>query len=308
MNAALEPPLGGLVLTGRRIVSVTGADRVDYLHRMLTQDIAGLGAGRGAPACYLSVTGRILAHMLVWNLGERLLLDVAPGASPAALPALERYVIADDVVFEEQSAASARALLVGSSLGVASAVLPLTRLAALGQIEALDVAGERAWILPLHFGGRVALHVLTQARAAAAVFAALARGAAPWTQADLDAARVEEGVPAAGAELDERILPNEARLEDAISYAKGCFPGQEPMVMARDRGHPPTLLVRLTLATPTPPLAGAALLDGERAVGRLTTVATGRDGRAAALGFVRHALARSGQRLGVAGGGTAEVL
>ena len=197
MSAVQPPPaaLAFLVLGGRRSVSVTGSDRVDYLHRMLTQDIAGLPSGQGAPACYLSVTGRILAHMLVWNLGERLLLDVAPGASPGALPALERYVIADDVVFEERSADFARALLVGSSLEVASAGLPLTRLPALGQIEALDVAGARVWILPLPFGQRVALHVLTEARAAAAVFAALARGAAPWTLADLDAARVEEGVP-----------------------------------------------------------------------------------------------------------------
>jgi folate-binding Fe-S cluster repair protein YgfZ len=115
-SPASSTAFGGLVLTGRRIVSVTGADRVDYLHRMLTQDIAGLGAERGAPACYLSVTGRLLAHMLVWNLGERLLLDIAPGASAGALPALERYVIADDVTFEDQSQSCWRALLAGMNV------------------------------------------------------------------------------------------------------------------------------------------------------------------------------------------------
>ncbi len=308
MNAALEPLLGGLVLTGRRIVSVTGADRVDYLHRMLTQDIAGLGAGRGAPACYLSVTGRILAHMLVWNLGARLLLDIAPGASPEALPALERYVIADDVTFEDRSEACWRALLVGPNVQAVTAPLLGTRATELGRIEVLEIAGARALLLPLAFGRRAALHVLAESQPPAQLLAAITQVGVPWTEADLDTARVEEGVPAAGAELDERILPNEARLEDAVSYAKGCFPGQEPVVMARDRGHPPTLLVRLTLTTPTPPLAGTALLDGERAVGRLTTVVAGQDGRAAALGFVRHALARAGQRLAVAGGGTAEVL
>lgn len=299
-SPASSAAFGGLVLTGRRIVSVTGADRVDYLHRMLTQDIAGLGALRGAPACYLSVTGRILAHMLVWNLGERLLLDVAPGASPEALPALERYVIADDVTFEDRSAGCVRALVVGPGPG--------SRARELGRIETLELGGVRAWLLPLAFGRRVALHVLAESEPTPQVLARFAQLGLSWTEAELDAARVEEGVPAAGAELDERILPNEARLEDAVSYAKGCFPGQEPVVMARDRGHPPTLLVRLTLETPALPLAGTALLDGERAVGRLTTVAPGRDGRSAALGFVRHALARAGQRLGVAGGGTAEVL
>jgi folate-binding protein YgfZ len=172
----------------------------------------------------------------------------------------------------------------------------------------LEIGGARALLLPLAFGRRAALHVLAESQPPAQLLAAITQVGEAWTQVDLDAARVAEGVPAAGSELDERILPNEARLEDAVSYAKGCFPGQEPVVMARDRGHPPTLLVRLTLETPARPLAGTALLDGERAVGRLTTVAPGRDGRSAALGFVRHALARAGQRLAVAGGGTAEVL
>lgn len=309
MTAAKTPEmaLGFLALPGRRIVAVTGADRADYLHRMLTQDIAGLEAGHGAPACYLSVTGRILAHMLVWNEGERLLLDIAPGASPEALPALERYVIADDVTFEDVSAAYARALLVGPNFAAVVAPLRVERTPALGQIGTLAAEGLEAQALPLAFGRRAALHVLAEAATAARLPAALAGLAAPWTQIDLDRVRVEEGIPAAGAELDERILPNEAGLEDAISFAKGCFPGQEPVVMARDRGHPPTRLVRLALETPALPPVGAALLDGGRAVGRLTTVVAGLDGRGAALGFVRHALARPGNRLDVAGGGTATV-
>ena len=302
-----EAALGFLPLSGRRIVAVTGGDGVDYLQRMLTQDVAGLGVGYGAPACYLSVTGRILAHMLVWNLGEGLLLDIAPGASPEALPALERYVIADDVTFEEVTERFRRFLLVGPSLDAVSACLHTQRAFALRQIETLELGGASGSLLPLAFGRRVALHALVAVGSAPALDAALARVATLWTQADLDRARVEEGVPAAGAELDERILPNEAGLEDAISFAKGCFPGQEPVVMARDRGHPPTRLVRLALETPVLPAVGAALLDGARAVGRLTTVVAGPAGRGAALGFVRHALARPGGRLEVAGGGTATV-
>jgi folate-binding protein YgfZ len=125
-------------------------------------------------------------------------------------------------------------------------------------------------------------------------------GVAPAGGADLDAVRVAQGVARAGAEVDERVMPNEAGLEDAVSWTKGCYLGQEPVVMARHRGRPPTLLVRLAPEGSDAgevPAAGTALLEGERRVGRVTTSARG----VGALAYVRHDLAREGRTLGVEG-------
>jgi tRNA-modifying protein YgfZ len=289
---------GFLALPERRVVEVAGADRMGYLQRMLTQDVARLPAGHGAPACYLTATGRVLAHMLVWRLpeaaGERLLLDVAQGASPEALPLLERYVIADDVTFTDVSATWGRFLVVRGAGGASAAPQ--------GTVAALDVPGVRAWSLALPFGTRRAEHVLCVAADAERVRGALAAAAAAWNGDDLARARVEEGVAWPGVEIDERILPNEARLDDAVATDKGCYPGQEPVVMARHRGRPPTLLVRLALDGASTAARDAALTQGPRAVGRLTTVAGDR-----ALGFVRSALSTVGTVLDVAGGGRATV-
>ncbi|MFM8978941.1 MAG: YgfZ/GcvT domain-containing protein [Planctomycetia bacterium] len=310
----LQQAGGWLRLAGRRLVEVRGADGLGYLHRMLTQDVKGLAPGRAAPACSLTAQGRILAHLLLWHLppgeagaGPRLWLDVAAGAAPEALALLERYVIADDVTFHDLGAACAHLLLVTGDPAAACAQAGLGSAPACGEVlERVLPGGARAWLLAQPFGARTALHVLVEAAGAARLEAALAGVLPAWDAHGLDRARIEERVPWAGAELDERILPNEARLDDALCHAKGCYPGQEPVVMARDRGHPATLLVRVALEGAPGAAAGRGLLQGGRTVGRLTTVeAAGGQGRA--LGFVRHALARAGTALEVEGGGHARV-
>jgi folate-binding protein YgfZ len=306
---ALAGAVGLVPLLARTLVAVVGKDRTDYLHRMLTQDVAGLQPDRGARACFLTPTGRILGSLTLWNLGEPFLLDFDPGAAATALPGLERYVIADDVAFTDVSAGHARALLLGpgtaallTGVGVADTTP--------GTITEIAVAGARVWFLAHAFGSRTGAEVLIEEASAARAseaFRTLAGLARPCGEDALESARVEEGVPAFGAELDERVLPNEARLEEALSWTKGCYPGQEPVVMAKHRGHPASLLVRLAIEAAAAPAPGAALLSAGKPMGRITSVAPGRAGLRG-LGYVRHALARGGVDLGVEGGGTARVL
>ena len=162
--------------------------------------------------------------------------------------------------------------------------------------------------LALAFGALEAFELRLDVAHAPAQLEALARHARPAGEAALDVLRVEQGVPAYGAELDERILPNEARLDDALSFTKGCYPGQEPVVMAKHRGHPSTLLVRLEAEDGAPLTSGEALLLAQAPVGRVTTAVLGRDGRARALGFVRHARAAAGTVLESATGRTLRIL
>lgn len=307
----LATGVGLVPLLGRTIVAVSGRDRVDYLHRMLTQDVKGVVAGRGARACVLTPTGRILGALTLWNLGDPLLLDFDPGAAASALPVLERFVIADDVAFTDRSAEHARALLLGPGTAALLAQRGLAALAP-GTVHELAVAGVRCWVQRRDFGARAAADLLLEpgaeggATRVGEAFRAWAAEARPCGERAADRARCEEGVPAYGAELDERVLPNEARLEEAISWSKGCYPGQEPVVMAKHRGHPPTLLVRLSLTGPLPDPGATLLVDG-KAAGRLTTVAEGAGGNLA-LGFVRHALARPGAAFSTEAGGSAHVL
>jgi len=105
---------------------------------------------------------------------------------------------------------------------------------------------------------------------------------------ELELLRVRAGTPAWGKELDERVLPAEAGLDErAISFTKGCYPGQEPVARLHYRGRANRGLRRLALDGAELPEYDAELeLDG-KVVGRITSAA--RDGeRILALGYVRR--------------------
>jgi tRNA-modifying protein YgfZ len=106
------------------------------------------------------------------------------------------------------------------------------------------------------------------------------------TAEELELLRIRAGTPAWGKEIDDRVLPAEAGLtERAVSFTKGCYPGQEPIARLHYRGHANRGLRVLTLdALPAPE---TEILYEGKAVGRITSAA--RDGdRVVALAYVRR--------------------
>jgi folate-binding protein YgfZ len=84
-----------------------------------------------------------------------------------------------------------------------------------------------------------------------------------------EVARVEAGLPAFGREFGEDSMPAEAGLVPlAVSFTKGCYPGQEPVARLQYRGHANRGLRGLALSGTLPEL-GVAVLDGDRKVGRV---------------------------------------
>ena len=130
--------------------------------------------------------------------------------------------------------------------------------------------------------------------ARAAWDAAVAGGAVPIGAATRETLRIERGLPRFGIDFDGSNLPAEAGVvERAISFTKGCYIGQEPIVRLAHRGHANRELHRLRLDAP--PELPATLQEGEREVGRLTSSAGLPEGGAAALGYVRRAVADGAQ-------------
>jgi tRNA-modifying protein YgfZ len=104
---------------------------------------------------------------------------------------------------------------------------------------------------------------------------------------ELELLRIKAGTPRLGREIDDRVLPAEAGLDArAVDFAKGCYPGQEPIARQHYRGRVNRSLRVLELEGAELPEYDAELsLDG-KAVGRVTSAA--RDGdRTVALAFVR---------------------
>jgi len=98
---------------------------------------------------------------------------------------------------------------------------------------------------------------------------------------EAEALRIRARTPRWGRELDGRVLPAEAGLDErAISFTKGCYPGQEPVARLRHRGHVNRSLRVLEVEGSVEP--GAELRHEGTSVGRVTSVADG-----VALAFVR---------------------
>jgi tRNA-modifying protein YgfZ len=116
---------------------------------------------------------------------------------------------------------------------------------------------------------------------------ALDTGLEPTLSEDeLELRRLESGVPRWQREIDDRILPAEAGLDEThVSFSKGCYPGQEPVARLHFRGHPNRRL-RVVELDEVPEYDAPLLHDG-REVGRVTSAARRGDGTVVALAYVR---------------------
>ncbi len=266
------------------ILRATGKDALDYLHRVTTQDLKALPPGGSAYTTVLNAKGRLLAdaHVLVEQDGVLLVMDAAAAAE--AVPHLEKFVIMDDVVFENLSAALRVVPLLGPEIA--------TKLGARG-------AGPRR--ISNRRRGAPALDLVVPAADAAQLRAELvAEGFHDLSAADLEALRILGGQARFGADMDATRLPMEAALTRvAISFTKGCYTGQEVVLRATARGHLQRGLVQLAL--PAGAAAGDPLTAAGQEVGVLTSVADTPEGRLG-LGYVRRAHWSDGERLSTRAG------
>lgn len=305
---------GLFALDGRGVLAVRGGDRVRWLNGMISNDVARLEPGperSGCRALLLTRQGRIVADLHVLLRGDEIWLETERASVELARERLSRLVIADDVELADLGDAWVRLGVEGPAtrpiLGaLAEDAGDLARLAP-DACAGLRIAGADVVAAAFGWSGEDAIQLFVPRAAAAAAQEALvraveARGGVAAGADVLELLRVEAGRPRAGAELSEEVLPPEVRLEEeAISYTKGCYTGQEIVARLRSRGQVAHLLVGLGLASGPAPERGAPIeRDGER-IGEVTSGAVSARAGAIALGFVRRAHAEPGTRVHVAG-------
>ena len=262
-------------LAYRARVRVTGSDRVDFLHGMLSNDVKGIGPGRGCQAFLLTEQGKVVADCIVLVLADAILLDGMASAVAAAIVALERHVIADDVeltalgsadhAFGVYGPAAARAL---ERLGVVAT--PAEDYAHV----VVEVRGASLRIVRVPAPGAGGFLCLVPANEAVAWWTCCVEaGLPPAGQQALEVLRIESGAPAYGRDVGPDTIVLEVPFETAISFTKGCYLGQEVVERVTARGHVNRKLVGLEVAGAVVPPAGAALFADDHEVGRVTSAA-----------------------------------
>ena len=106
--------------------------------------------------------------------------------------------------------------------------------------------------------------------------------AASLSAEELERLRIEAATPRFGSEIDDRVLPAEAGLDTrAVSFTKGCYPGQEPVARQHHRGKVNRRL-RVLEVEGDPPAAETPVVHDGKEVGRITSAVPG-----LALAYVR---------------------
>lgn len=282
---ALRATAGLTARTDRGLLAVTGAERLDWLQGLLTNDVKGLGPGAACYAAYLTPQGRMISDMHVVALEDRVLLDVPDRVAQGLRDRLDGLVFAEDVQVQDVSSAT-----VGLELHGPTAPQVIGRaLIAPGDPGEPAVVREDRIGLP-GYGVYVA-----RAHQASITDRLVQAGATLVSQETLDVVRVEEGVPAFGADMDEDTIPLEAGIEGrAISFTKGCYVGQEVIVRVTTRGggRVARRLVGLVFGEADGVQAGDRLVaPGEepRDIGRVTSVVWSPAlGRVIGLGYLHR--------------------
>ena len=279
---------------GGRLI-LRGEDRRSFLHNFCTNDVESLVDGGACEAFVTDMRGHVVSHVWISAQSEELWLH-AVGASLETLRShLEKYVITEDVVIEDRTMSTSRALVCGVDCeAAADAIVAISpdriHRATVGWVGDRDVLlwveGEEDQELPL---------------------AAVAVGVPVGSPESFDARRIAALLPIVGQDIGPENLAQEVDRDSlAISFAKGCYLGQETIARVQSRGRVNRLLRGLECDGGWWPETGAVIRgEQETEVGRVGSVAPrdasegGPAGSAIALAVVRREVAEPGTQVWV---------
>jgi tRNA-modifying protein YgfZ len=236
----------------RGLLIVSGPEAAEYLQGQLTNDTEAIEPGRWIYAALLDRKGHMQADMRVLRPGEgpELWLDLEPEGLAAASRHLQMYKIGREVEVVDASDDHTLLSLIGP--------------------RATEIArGVESVSLRTESGVDLIVPVTERDRIRDALLAA---GAVEVSPEAAEILRIEAGRPRFGAEMGTTTMPAEAGIvEQAVSFTKGCYIGQETVARLHYKGKPNRHLRGLRLSAPAQP--GAALRLGEKEVGTLGSAA-----------------------------------
>lgn len=301
---AVRETAGLIDLGFRAQVKMTGEDRVSFLQGMISNDVKSLKPGGGCLATLLTEQGRIVADVRVYVCEQHLWLDVDVRIKEKLIETLSRFIIADDVEMEDLTEAQTVIGIQGPlSSQVLTSVGVSLALANEFQHDEAEIAGSPVHVVRVSDTGEEGYELLVSHELVQKVWRILLEagsslGLRPVGLTALTMLRIEAGIPWYGIDMDENRIVLEVGLDQAISFKKGCYLGQEVVERASARGHINRKLSGLVIQGDELPVSGDKLWHDTQEVGWVTSVARSpRLGQPIALGYVRRAQLAAGTQL-----------
>lgn len=248
-------------------IVVQGTDAAAFLNAQLSGDLRAATPNRAPLTAWHSAKGRVRAIVRVARHGDRWLLLLPRESVPTLLAQLKLFVLRSDVVLGDDPA-----LAVGAVVGAGAEWLS-EHVPALGsEPNAAAADNERLW---LHAGAG-----LTYVLGPPAKLAELAASLPAAPAGAVELAEIRLGIVRLDAASAERFLPQMLNLDrlGAVSFDKGCYPGQEVIARTHHLGSVKRRLRRLA-GDGAPAAPGDAVADaaGEQA-GEVVSAAPAGDG------------------------------
>jgi folate-binding protein YgfZ len=276
---AIRHGVGVIDLSSAGKLQLSGKNAVPFLNGLVSNDVKSLQTGDGMLSAFPNLQGKLVALSRIYQTGAFLLIELDAINRAKIFTSLSRYVPAGDFFISDVSDQYALLSLQGprsAELIEALTEQPVSGLAEY-QISERQIAQANVFVAAHGRCGEIGFDLFLPADAAARVREnILARGsrfgARPVGGEAFEIARIEAGVPREGVDAGEDYIILESELNDAVSYTKGCYLGQEVIARIHWRGQPAKRLRGLLIDSDQMPERGTRLYasDGKKA-GEITS-------------------------------------
>ena len=311
-----EGGAGLIDLSSRGRMRVAGSEAIMFLNGLITNDMKTLAENRWMAAAFPNVQGRLIAAVRVVRLADEstkektsptFLIESEAATHESVLKTIARFTMAGD--FRVTDLTSETTLLSVQGEGateiarkvLGGAVAEIPRDGAL----TIDLQQSVVTVIRATHTGEDGFDLIVNTTEAVALWDSLIEaGAQPVGHDALEILRIEAGIARYGRDMDETNVVTETNLDDAVSFTKGCYIGQEIIARIKYRGHVAKKLSGLMFEQNEPIEVGASIKSAEgKDIGRVTSVARSpRLNRTIALGYVRYEYLAAGTSVKVVSG------
>jgi folate-binding protein YgfZ len=290
-------------------LELTGPDAPMFLGNLCTNDVKNLPLGGGCEAYFCDSRAKVqfaawIYHIQLADGRHAMWVETTAGRNEELVKYLDRYLISEQVEIADVTGRFAQFHLAGPkaadmlATALGESIPPLPEFAHMQRTFGASATCSIRRRNLLDFTG---FDIVCLAERADGVRALLCAGGAEiGTPITFETLRIEAGTPLFGPDIDaSRFVMEVGRAGRAVSYAKGCFLGQEPIVMARDRaGHVNRTFLGLKVLEGNPLPAGTKLFHDGQEVGVVTSSCfSPRLGTPVALGYLRWKHQDAGTRM-----------
>jgi glycine cleavage system T protein len=277
---AVRTGVGLADLSHRGKVRVTGEDRVKWLQSVISNDVLSLQPGQGCYSSFLTHKGKMLSYFRVYMQADAVMLEDAGEIGDQTFSALRKFLLYGTKAKLENCSETWGLLLVSGPR--AEVTVKQAFGTDVGDLKTAHfvqaaIGGQTALVVRTDETGEPDIEILIPADSVVTAWerlmeAGASHGITPVGHQAREALRIEAGIPKAGPDLNEEIVPPEANLEGkAFSLTKGCYPGQEVVARMDTYGSVRRRLTGLVLKDPVVPPHGAKLYIGDREVGWISS-------------------------------------